>query len=379
MKYISAIVVCIALLTGCTNRGSFPSTRTARETDFVKEDIRYAKGFTIEKAGDHKLITVFNPWSSPDTLATYHIYYNDSIKDPLSEFKIKIPINKIACLSSTNIGMISLLGDRKKISACSDPDLIYDSLLYQRYLDGQITDLGSANQFTVETIVDHSPDLVMKYIFGARETVDEKLIEANIPVAYNLEFMEIHPLGRVEWLKFVAAFLGKEKTADSLFDSIEDEYLRLVELVSKETVKPSVLDGSSYRGVWYAAGGKSYSAKMYADAGADYYWSADNHRGSIPVSFEIIIDKQADADFWFGPSTGNRTDLLEIEKRYNRLKSFREGNVYFFGKRVNPNGGLDYFESGVARPDILLKDLIWVFHPELLDSNYNSVYLEKIH
>jgi iron complex transport system substrate-binding protein len=274
--------------------------------------------------------------------------------------------------------MINLLGESSKISACSDAKLICDSELYQSYLEGSVVDLGSTHLINAEMIIDHSPDLVLKYIYGAKEAADEKLIEAGLSVAYNLEFMESHPLGRAEWIKFVAAFFNKDELADSIFSNIENEYIKLVDLSSMQKNRPTVLDGSSYKGVWYTAGGNSYSAKLYADAGAEYYWRSDSNKGSIPVSFETIIDKQSDADYWFGPSTGTREDLLKIDKRYIKLKPFREGSVYFFGKKVNPHGGLDYFESGVTRPDIILKDLIWVFHPELLDSNYDPVYLEKM-
>jgi iron complex transport system substrate-binding protein len=274
--------------------------------------------------------------------------------------------------------MINLIGEGNIISASSDAGLIYDSVLYNRFLNESIVDLGNTHMINAEMVINHSPDLVVKYIYGSKELVDVKIIEAGYPIAFNLEFMEDHPLGRAEWIKFITAFFDKEDFADSIFNSIEKEYLRLVKLCDGQEIKPTVLDGSGYKGVWYAAGGESYSARMYADAGASYYWQTDSSKGSIPISFEIIIDKQAESDYWIGPSTGNRDELLSIDSRYTQLKAFREGNVFFFGKRVNPNGGMDYFESGVVRPDIVLKDLIWVFHPELLDSNYDPVYLQKM-
>ncbi len=379
MIRIIASLLVVVLFYGCTNRNSTPSGRPFGSSPlYKKHEIKYAKGFSIQTAGKYKTIAVLNPWNPPDTLATYFLYHDDSIGATGFDFEIKTPLVRIACLSSTNIAMINLISEGKKISACSDAKLIYDSVLFQRYLDGTLTDLGSTHLINAEMVIDHMPDLIMKYIYGTKEMVDEKLIEAGLPIAYNLEFMETHPLGRAEWLKFVAAFFDKDELADSIFNEIEHEYLRLVGLSTEKKSKPTVLDGSSYKGVWYAAGGKSYSARMYADAGADYYWHTDNSKGSIPVSFETIIDKQSEADYWFGPSTGKRDDLLSIDSRYKKLKSFCEGHVYFFGKRVNPNGGLDFFESGVTRPDKVLKDLIWVFHPELLDSDYEPVYLENM-
>jgi len=271
-----------------------------------------------------------------------------------------------------------LLGEEDRIRSATDARLIYDSILYRKYIDGKLKDLGEAIHLNVEAVIGQSPDLVMKYIFGTTDETDHKMIQAGIPIAYNLEYMESHPLGRAEWIKFVAAFTGKIYTADSIFRVIEREYLCLSELAKAKTDKPTVLDGSSYKGIWYAAGGKSYPARLYKDAGAEYFWERDTSSGSIPVSFEIIIENQSDADYWIGPSTGNRAELLQVESRYSLLKAFRNGNVYYFGKRVNPNGGYDYYESGVVRPDILLQDMVWVFHPDLLDETYEPVYLEKI-
>jgi len=346
----------------------------------VGSDLKYAEGFTMSEWKGNKYIVVKNPWRKGDTLAAYLIVRNaDTTGFPCRADVIvnRIP-ERLIVMSSAYLGMLKLLGEEKRVSACSNAKLIYDSLLYSRYKSGKLIDLGESLEMNAEAVVGSSPDLVMKYIYGSREMSDEKIIEAGIPVAYNLEFMEPHPLGRAEWIKFVAVFFGKELLADSIFREIEAEYTKLSARARQVVKKPDVLDGSSYKGVWYAAGGQSFPARLYADAGACYYWASDSTRGSIPLSFEVIIDKQADADFWIGPSSRSKTELLGIESRYSLFKAFRNGNVFHFSKRVNPNGGLDYFESGVVRPDILLADLIWVFHPDLLDSDYQPVYIGRI-
>ena len=342
--------------------------------------ISYAKGFTMETLENGTYIVVNNPWKENDTLATYFLtkknYSTEDHKN--TNFIIQIPVQNVVSLSSTFLGMFSLLGEEDRIIAASEARLIYDSLLYDRYIQGDLKDLGDAFHLNVEAIIGLRTGLVMKYIYGAKENADRKLIDAGIPVAYNLEFMESHPLGRAEWIKFVAAFVDKNIQADSIFNKIEGNYLKYSSLVKDIVDKPTVLDGSSYKGIWYAAGGQSFPARLYSDAGADYFWKSDSGTGSIPLSLEVIIENQADADFWIGPSSGSRAELLKIESRYALLKAFRNGNVYFFGKRVNPERGYDYYESGVVQPDILLHDLIWAFHPEVLDKSYIPVYLEKI-
>jgi iron complex transport system substrate-binding protein len=343
--------------------------------------IKYARGFTLDENRSYTYIVVFNPWQKSDTLATY-LLINDSVDyrkfNHRVDFKIQVPVKTITSLSSTYLGMLNILGLGKLVTAATEAHMIYDSVLYHRFLNGTLKNLGESIQLNTESIIGNSPALVMKYIYGGKDASDTKIIEAGIPIAYNLEYLETSPLGRAEWLKFTAAFVNKSALADSLFKETENSYLALTHLTDKIAKKPTILDGSCYKGVWYEAGGKSYPAQLYKDAGAEYYWKNDSTIGTIPLSLEVILDKQVNADYWIGPSIGSKNELLAIESRYALLKSFREGNIYQFSKRINPNGGLDYYESGVMHPDILLKDLIWVFHHELLDSSYEPVYLKKI-
>jgi iron complex transport system substrate-binding protein len=377
--------VILVILVSCNNTTRYKNTENKKPDNVDKRTsvnkIIYARGFTLEEYNTYTYIVVFNPWRKKDTLATY-LLLKDTINPVTLNFKadftIHVPVKNITSLSSTYLGMLNILGEGKLVNAATEAHMIYDPVLYKRYLSGSLLNLGGSIQINAESIIGNSPALVMKYLNGGKDAADVRLIEAGIPVAYNLEYLETSPLGRAEWLKFTAAFVNKCPLADSIFKVTENAYIGLTKLTRNVTRKPTILDGSCYKGVWYEAGGRSFPAQLYNDSGADYYWKNDSSLGSIPLSLEIIFDKQANADFWIGPSIGSKSELLAIESRCALLKSFRNGNVYQFGKRINPNGGLDYYESGVMHPDILLKDLIWVFHPELLDSLYETVYLKKI-
>jgi iron complex transport system substrate-binding protein len=342
-------------------------------------ELSYANGFSFRKTESYTYLTVFNPWSS-DTLASYLLLKKNQPSPalPAADYTITVPVKDIACLASPGIGMITQLGATNLISAAADAERIYDSSLYHRFLSGKITNLGNSEVINTEAIIAHDPGLVLKYIFGGEELIDARLRDAGIPVAYQLEFMEPHPLGRAEWIKFIAAFIDRSELADSLFQQIEKSYVHYSELGKRQKNKPTVLDGSSYKGVWYAAGGESFPARLYRDAGAEYFWENEKEKGSIAVSFESIIENQIDADYWIGASSGSKKELLAIESRYALLRAFKNNHVYYFGRRSNPNGGLDYYESGVIRPDILLKDLLWVFHPQLLEPEYMPVYIQHV-
>jgi iron complex transport system substrate-binding protein len=384
VKKLSILIV-LFIIGSCTNTNIFQNQEKKvpvnADKPFPANKIKYARGFTLEENNSFVYIVVFNPWLKTDTLATYLLLKdstNSAVKGREADFIIHVPVANITSLSSTFIGMLNILDEGKLVNAATEAHMIYDSVLYNRYLNGTLLNLGESIQLNIEPIIANSPALVMKYIRGGKDASDDRIIEAGIPVAYNLEYMEANPLGRAEWLKFTAAFVNKSALADSIFNETANSYIALTKLTGDVTGKPTILDGSCYNGVWYQAGGKSYPARLYRDAGADYYWQDDSNTGTLPLSLEIILDKQANADFWIGPSIGSLGELLAIESRCALLKSFRSRNVYQFAKRINPKGGLDYYESGVMHPDILLKDLISVFHPELLEPSYETVYLKKI-
>ncbi len=57
--------------------------------------------------------------------------------------------------------------------------------------------------------------------------------------------------------------------------------------------------------------------------------------------------------------------------------AFRRGRVYNNDLRRNQHGGNDYWETGTARPDQVLADLIEIFHPGLLEG-HRLVYHRRL-
>ena len=127
--------------------------------------------------------------------------------------------------------------------------------------------------------------------------------------------------------------------------------------------RPTVFVGFNFKGTWYMAGGSSYAAKYLEDAGANYLWSNDKSSGSLPLSFEAIIERANNADFWlnFSQKWKQKKEILVEDSRYGDFKAVKSGNLY-----NNNAGGNDYWEGGISNPDVVLSDLIKIFHPEIL-------------
>ena len=124
--------------------------------------------------------------------------------------------------------------------------------------------------------------------------------------------------------------------------------------------------------------GRSYNAQLFRDAGANYYYANDTTvSGSISSSIEEALIHFNQADIWVGVQANTLEYLGKMDPKYKLFKSYKNGNVYHINKRTNIAGGNDYWESGVARPDLLLNDMIKIVHPSLLPE-YELTYIDKL-
>jgi len=83
------------------------------------------------------------------------------------------------------------------------------------------------------------------------------------------------------------------------------------------------------------------------------------------------------ADYWFGAPYASLKELRESDARYTVFAAYKNRQVYNFNKRRTPSGGNDFWESAIARPDLLLADVIKIIHPELLPE-HGLVYIERL-
>ncbi len=344
-------------------------------------DIKYARGFSVEYFPGYKKISVYNPWKNNDLYIEYYLLKDDvTLPEPSNSLAlvIKKKPERTIVLSSTQIGMMKMLDLTDRIAGICDPTLIYDSTYQTKVSNGKLVNVGKNPNLNIEKIIEMNPDLIIGSGWDRISADYQKFIELGFPPVLVLEWMESYPLGRAEWIKFISAFFDKEKLADSIFSIVENEYILTKKMIDTVSWKPVILHGGELNGVWYVAGGLSYIARLYADAGGDYPWKDNKNSGGLPLDFEVVIEKAADADIWIYVTMHNYEDIEHLkQKRYRIFKAKRQGNIYSNNARVNPLGGSDYWETGIIRPDILLKDLVKIFHPDLLN-DHKLYYYRKI-
>jgi len=291
----SLILLTFALipLVSCTNRNQQSSA-----TAGIAVSIQYAKGFSIEYTEDYKLVTVYNPWDTTRILQRYVLIEKGRPRpEHLPSGKvIEVPVNNIACFYSIDAAMLDLLGDLNKVKALAETRYVKIPVLRKGLDNGTIADIGESTALNIEALMNISPDIIIVSPFQNQGY--GKLESTGIAIVENAGYMEQSPLGRAEWIRFVAAFVGKDKEAEQLMLHIAERYYALQQLATKAGYRPTILSELKYGPVWYVPGGNSYMAQLYRDAGSNYIWQDDTHTGSLSFNFEMVYHLAENADFW---------------------------------------------------------------------------------
>ncbi|MFN0276102.1 MAG: ABC transporter substrate-binding protein [Chitinophagales bacterium] len=346
----------------------------------IPETVEYAKGFSITKYDAYTELIIRNPIDTSVILQKYRLYKDQLPENPGGVMNIKVPVETIACLSTTHIGFLQALHLESKIVAGSGTKYIFNEQLQQLISDGKIKEMGNEGALNTELLVSLRSSIIMAYNMGDPSYDQfDKLQSLHLSPVLNNEYLETTPLGQAEWIKFVAAFFDASELANVIFDSIRTEYNVVKNKVASVDDKPKVFTGMAFKGEWTIPGGRSFAANYLLDAGADYVWQEDEKTGNYPVALEEVFAKAKDADYWLHAGAAEKLqDIQSSDKRYTLFSAFQNGNVFNNNNRVNAAGGNDYWESGTVSPQLILKDLVKIFHPELM-TEHEFVYYKQLH
>jgi len=362
----------LILLQGCTTG---KKSEQGQASDSGK--MQYATGFILKDHPDYREVVVYNPWKAGEISARYFLVKHDSVKVPTGGMKIIVPVKTMAITSATHLEFLQLTGGLDKVKGICSPELIFNEQIRKNYADGKIISLGDAFNIKIEKVLNLQPDVIFMSGYNQEDVNTKRLKEAGVKVILNNEWMESDLLARAEWIKFMAAFYDQGVKADSIFKSIESRYLEIKKLSADLSSKPSVLNGSGFRGTWYVPGGKSFMAHLFQDAGGSYAYASDTTKGSLPLKMETAIDKFKDADVWLNCNFETYKELTDADQMHALFKAVKNKQVYNFNNRALPTGANDFWESAIARPDLLLSDVMYILHPELLPG-YQLVYAKKL-
>ena len=373
---ISAFILAsLLLLVSCVS-----NKKTSLEA--FNQDIytpEYASGFKILGADNVQstLIQVFNPWQGAKDVEMSYFISRNGEQAPAGFTGPTIPAGakQIVCMSSSYIAMLDALGQADRIVAVSGIDYVSNPYIIAH--KDSIKDMGP--EMNYELLLGLKPDVVLLYGIGDAQTaVTVKLKELSIPYMYVGEYLEESPLGKAEWMVALSELTDSREKGIEIFSEIPKRYQTLKDLTASVEQRPTVMFNTPWNDSWIMPSTKSYMAQLVNDAGADYIYKENTSNSSAPIGLETAYGLIQKADYWINVGMASTLDELKaVNPKFTDAKSVREKTAYNNNLRLTATGGNEYWESAVIRPDIVLRDLIHIFHPELVsDSLYYYRHLE---
>jgi iron complex transport system substrate-binding protein len=327
---------------------------------------KYATGYQVRDSGGVRLV---------DVGKDYHFALITADADvPDGYTKVRIPIKNTICMTSLQLSNFTVLDAHDVVKGLTGTKNLFDKDILARVKDGRIVKIGMEGNFDTEMVLAANPDVI--FISPSKRGGYDAIRETGITLVPHLGYQELDPLGQAEWIKLVGMFIGKEKEASEIFAGIEKRYNELKEKAAAATPRPTVLSGEMHYGNWHAVGGKNYLAQIFRDAGADYVINDEETAGEN-LEFEKMYSLAANADYWrilnSYPGEFSYEALKASEPRNELLKAYRERKVIYCNMKQTA-----YYEIAPVEPDVLLKDFVAIFHPDLVEAEYEPKYYKLL-
>ena len=381
MKYKSLLLIILLTLLHCK---SDPKKQLTAIKEGISLQLKYAKGFSVIDYGTYKILEIKNPWPKAEKSYRFALLNNNydadfwSSEKVLFDSAIKIPIKKLVVTSTTHIPALELLNVEQTLVGFPGTEYISSEKTRQRIEQGLVRELGKNEGINTEVLLELKPDVVIGFGIDGNNRTFETIKKSGIPVIFNGDWVEESPLAKAEWIKFFGVLFNKEKESDSIFNTIETNYLEAKTLAKKIKNQPTILSGAMHNDIWFLPNGTSTEAQLLKDASTNYLWSDSKGTGSLSLNFETVYLKAKDAQIWLSPSNyASKEALKNGNSQHAMFNAFLNNMIYSSINTTGKSGGILYFEMGTTRPDLVLKDLIKICHPELL-KNYDLYFFKRL-
>lgn len=383
-KYLAGCCLFALLAASCASKGNQQEKENASSQQTITVDSKvqitpeYADGFQLTYADGYILMDIHDPQNEESTHFLYALVPRGTKPEgiPTDYMVIETPVRSAICMTSLQLSNFIKLGAEDKVVGITSTRHLFNRTINDQLKEGKTAKIGIEGNFDNEVIMSINPDLILISPFkrGGYETMKD----IGIPLIPHLGYKEMTPLGQAEWIKFVGLLLGMEQEANDKFSAIEHRYNELKELTAegKVTRRPIVFSGEIHGGNWYAVGGKSFLAQLFKDAGADYFLKDDNRSGGVTLDFETVYNQADEADYWrivnSYPGIYDYKALKDQDPRYADFRAFKEKGVIYCNMREKP-----FYESMPTEPEVVLGDLLHIFHPNLLP-DHTPVYYDLL-
>lgn len=282
--------------------------------------------------------------------------------------QINAPVENVVILSTTYGALMRPLGILDTITGVTtEAESWYIDEIKEGMESGSIKYIGTGGMEppNYEELQALQPDLVIMSTGSASDiAVLDTINQLGLPVVVSNGWLENHYLARLEHMKLIASFYGKDEEADTYFETAKANIQEVMDEVSKETSQPDVLWGSIFMGTCYVPGSDSYVAAWIGDAGGDYLFPDAKGTGSGTISAEELYARGKEANIfvyssWY-PYIENLQQVIDAAPILADIKPIVDDNVWCYQPW--------WYQIGDKIDEIIL-DLAALFHPDLFPNH----------
>jgi iron complex transport system substrate-binding protein len=344
----------------------------------VKSEITSATNFSISYHDSYQVLTVPQPTEGAAPAEYVLVRCGAPTPELAGELAgaqvVTTPVTSLYSASTTHLPFLVELDQLDALTGVGTKGFISEKQVQDRVAEPGVVEFSPTGSIDAEAVIAGKPQVLITA--GYDDPGYAVIQSAGIPVLANADWLENDPLGRAEYLKYFAALTGTEQQAGQAFQTVEQSYQRIADSAANAAKVP-VVPGQPFQGTWYVPGGASYTARLITDAGGTTAWADDTGTGSIATDLETVLAKAGTAPAALASTTWTtRADALADEPRLAEFTAYQTGNAWNAAKDVTPAGGNNFYELGVARPDLVLGDLVAILHPELAPNHDFAFYLQ---
>ena len=333
---------------------------------------KYATAFSLGTDSlSRTVLTITNPYQSDKPFEQKIYLLNNTDTAPVGGHSLRLPAERISCLSSSHIAMLDAVGCADRVVGVSGIKFITNDSVRATAVE-----IGYDTALDFERIKAIGTDLILLYgLYGEDSATTTKLSQLGIPYIYIGDYIESSPLAKAEWIVALSALCGKMEQGVEYFIALEQRYNTLKAQAADYTYHPKVMLNTPYNDTWFMPPVRNYAVQLIADAGAEYIYPQNNCSESVAISLEQALLLASTADVWINLGQISSLAQLKAENpKFATVPAVVNGRVYNNTKRTTPYGGSDFWESGAVKADIVLRDMI-----NLLHHNYptDSLYYYK--
>lgn len=330
-------------------------TTQKTKTNFEVEGFTYAQLVSIEQKEGYQLLKIKNPKTQKAETSYALIPRGSKLKTPHGMQKITVPVERLAALSTSFVGMLDALQSVSVIKATTEKQYIHNEELLRNIAKNDVLISTYETGLSPDAILKAHIPLIIFSGFGQPFPNEEKLKQLDVVCMANYDWEETHPLGKAEWIKVFGALVGKNEEADTYFKQVEISYLQIKERASKIQQQKKVMCGSLAGDLWYAPGGKSFMAGIMKDAGLDYFYKTSTSSASIQLTLEQAFKDDQKCAVWINAEAISLGKLTELNPKFQHFHTVKSGRVYSYLHDSNY-----YWEYSQVNPHWLLEDYVQI-------------------